>query len=270
MKNNVIIRYVFFVSFSLFHVLQADCAESTISKSSSSSPEKSLSEKSPAKEALVLQSKIHDISRSLKLKERRKNKIQKTIYFSDAKIEKLGKSLLEIKNRQLLAQTRLSGLEEEKRYLLVSIETSSESVSELMRAFYLLQKQGSLKVMLNQEDAGKAGRLKIYHDYLINAYLDQYRVLNDQYRDLELLNKSLSSRLSSLEKLENKNKQQTLELEESYKNRQIELEKLLNQISADESKVDSLKSDQRRLEELAKAIAKLKTTQSSGMSFAKH
>ncbi|MDH3326709.1 MAG: hypothetical protein OEM38_08330 [Gammaproteobacteria bacterium] len=192
MKNNsTIVSCLFFVSFLLFHVLQAHSADRPPSSKS-------------GKESHLLQAEIQKIARSIKLKENQLSSLQKKIYSSDTLIEKLGKAHLDVSNKQVLAKSQLSNLYKEKSQLLNDIASSNQSVAGLMRAFYLLQRQRPLKSLINQEDVGKTGRFEVYHDYLIKDYLRQYRALSHQYEKLDVLEKSLSKRVLVLDKLAEK------------------------------------------------------------------
>ena len=254
MKNSkVIIICAFLVLFSMFHVLPSFAADV-----------------SPSKQSRVLKSKIQKITKSVKLKKNKFSKLEKTIFSTDKKIESLSKKQFELEQKLRKTRLRLAGLEKEKKQLLASISTSNQNLSRLIRAFYILQRQQPLKVLLNQKDMGTVGRLKVYHDYLIRAYTNQSTRLQKQLNEMSTLDKTLSRRQLMLEELLQKNRQQTIQLQKSYKERQQTLAKLQSEIKSATSKIKRLKSDQKRLEKLAKAIAKLKLEKkSSGMSFAK-
>jgi len=256
MKNNsVFYSCLIFVSLSMFHVLQVHA--------SAQSPAKS-------KQTIEgLKSQISSISKSIKLKENQKNSIQKKIHASDKAIEKLSFTLLEISEKQKLARTKLSDLEKNRIDLTRNIESSNNSMSQLMKAFYLLRNRSPGKLLLNQEDVGKSGRLKVYHDYLIEDYLAKYHELSKQLDSLKTLDASLTKRLVMLDELEKKNKEHAKTLKERYAKRHKELTHLKAEIKADSTKIGSLKGAQKRLEALAKAITKLKLKKSSGTSFAK-
>ena len=268
MKNNsVIFSCIFLISFLLFHVLQAYSAERLTTSSTQSSA-------AVKADRTRLQSKISSVSKSIKLKENQRTKIQKRIFSFDKKIEKLGLKHHGLVNKQAEIQARLSGLEQEKRDLVVDIESSNRSMSQLIQAFYLLQTNTPTKALINMENLGDTSRMKVYHDYLIQEYLKQYQLLTKKNDAFATLDQTLSKKLTALEKLTEKNRRQSAILEESYQQRSKILGKLSAEIQSDKSKIKRLKTDQKRLEKLAKAIAKLelksKLSKSSGMSFAKH
>jgi len=260
----------------MFHVLQGHSAErsskeqSTNHSSSTSQKQKTENTSSVKADRKRLQSKISRISNSIKLKENQKTRLQKKIYSFDKKIESLSLTRLELIQKQTKAQDRLDGLEQEKTNLLVGIEASSQSMADLIRAFYILQLKKPVNVLLNQEDVGKTGRMKTYHDYLIKDYLKQYQELNNKYSQLKEIDQSLITRLLVLEKLVEKNNRQATALQESYEERNLALEKLTTEIASDKSEIESLKADEKRLEKLAQAIAKIEKKKTTGMSFAEH
>jgi len=269
MKNHgIILSCVFFVSFFMFHVLPVYSAEQSLNSSSKSfSKQSSVSIKADSQR---LKSNIRSISKSLKLKQNQRSKLQKKIYQFDSQIQKLGDSHLELSQKQTQAKARLAGLAQEKSFLLKNIKSSNQAMAELIRAFYLIQNQQPLKALINGENSSKTARLKIYHDYLIKDYLKQYQVLSEQYETLKTLDVRLNKRLSVLEELEEQNRKQALTLRNRYKQRGLALNKLEAEITSATSKVTRLKADQKRLEKLAREINRIKKAKPSGMSFATH
>ena len=254
MKNNtVIIGFLFFILFLTFHVTHLSAAE-----------------QSPSQSSIQLKSKIKTISKSIQLKESKMSRLQKKMYSTDGKIAALSKSLLKIKGDIDVSQARLAGLEQEKSQLEKKISITGDSLAEMSRLFYMLQMDNPFKAMINQENISRENRIRTYHDYLIKEFEHQSSQLNQQLSSLSVLDKSLIKRISKLEKLAEKNRVKTVKLKTSYEQRSKDVARLSNEIKSDAKKVKRLKTDQKRLEKLAKEIEKLKfAKKSSGMSFAK-
>ena len=257
MKNNsVFFRCVFLVSFLLFHVLQAHSVEQS-----------SASVKADTQRLKVSISKI---SKSVKLKENQWTRLQNKIYSFDRKIEKLGRLHRDLIIQQADVQARLDGLKLEKTDLQANIDTSIKSMSELIRAFHLIETRSSVKSLINGDNITSRSRMKVYHDYLIKEYLAKYQQLNAQYEAFGSIKEKLSKRVSELELLTNRNKQQTEKLQKSYVQRDLALGKLTAQIKSAKVKLRLLKADRKRLGKLAQELARLESIKPSGMSFAKH
>jgi len=254
MKNNtVIIGFLFFVLFLTFHVTHLSAAEQPPSQSSKQ-----------------LKSKIKTISKSIQLKESKMSRLQKKMYSTDRQIAALSKSLTKLKEEIESSQSRLVGLEQEKSQLEEKISKTGDSLADMSRIFYMLQMENPFKAMINRENISKSNRLKTYHDYLIKEFEYQSKQLNQQLSSLSVLDKSLIKRISKLEKLAEKNRVKSDKLKASYKQRSKDVARLSNEIKSGAKKVKRLKTDQKRLEKLAKEIEKLKIAKkSSGMSFAK-
>lgn len=248
MKNKHFYRRFFFVLFLLVLVFQAHADESGQRQ---------------------LKQQIQSISQSLKLKENQKTRLQKKIYASDKKIQRLGDKFLAIKNKQRQSQNRITGLEQEKSSLTSKITASNKTLSQMMRLFYMLPAQTPLNLLISRNNFGKTGRQKVYYDYFIKDYLQQHNKLTTQLVDLNQLDKLLSDQIIELKLLAEKNKKHSLNLELKYQQRSDELAKVIKEIGKRSTKIKLLKNDQKRLEKLAKAIAKLKKKKINGMSFAK-
>ncbi len=258
MKNIGKLIHLFFILFLFFHMISAQSAD------------KKSTEKRPLEQKKQLQKQIRTITQSLKVKENKKNRLQKSIHHSDRKIQKLGTKLLAITEKRAASQKKIAGLEQEKSVVTEKIAASTQILAQMIRAFYMLPTQTPVSLFISQNNFGKSGRQKIYYDYFVKAYLKRHQAYTTQLVNLESLNETLANRITSLVNLADENKRHTASLKLEYEQRKIQLKGLAKEIGKGSSKIRLLKADQKRLEKLAKAIAKLKAKKSTGMSFAKH
>ncbi len=268
MKNiSVTTSCVFFILLSMFHVLQAQSDELSLLTLSSKKAQSAATIKADAQRLKIA---VKRISKSVKIKENQRTKLQKKIFFFDKKIQEQGLALQALFDKKAKTQARLDELEQEKSTLAVDIASANQSMVQLIRAFHLMGTESPTKSLINGDSISNSGRMKVYHQYLVKEYLSQYQTLKKNSEAFDSLNKTLNAELAVFEKLSKKNRRQTAKLQSSYTQRNTSLAKLVAEIKSQNAKVKLLKNDQKRLEKLAKAIAKLKLSRSSGMSFAKH
>jgi len=261
MKNiSIICRCVFFVLFSVFHVLQAHSAEPPASNPSAAKVKA---------DSQRLKAKIQRITNSVKLKESQRSKLQKKIYSFDQKIQKLGQQYQAILVKQDKIQARINRFSEERRSLLADLAAVERTMSRLLQAFYILRANNSLKTWLTPGNRVSPHRVKIYFDYLVKDYNQQYQTLTTKYTAFAEVDQKLDQEQKALEKQLEKNRRQLAVLEENYAKRSASLSRLEKEIKTGQSRITLLKNDQKRLGKLAKAISELDQRKSTGISFAK-
>lgn len=186
---------------------------------------------------------------------------EKNIGVLTVKIDKLNQKI----SKQ---EKQISTLETKEKNYQDSLLEQKQTLGELIRSNYVLQRQGKLAIYLSGVSAEKTNRYLAYHqsldNSLIKAIKKQQKTITDLSKvlnQIRIKNKSLQKTLKELTTQKQKNSQQQL-------NRQKIISALNNEIKNNQEKLNQLNTDQKNLTTIVK---KLKPTniKFSELNFAK-
>jgi murein hydrolase activator len=156
---------------------------------------------------------------------------------------------------------KLKGLEEQiqKRYerlnqlnnIIVAHERSlaneQQYLSSQLRSAYMNGRSDYLKLLLNQEDPAKVGRVLAYYDYYIKARTRSINLIRDKVNLVDELRASIQSETDLLEQLKQRQFIKKEELLAYRESRNTILERLQDDIKSKGQELESLKEHERKL-----------------------
>ena len=77
------------------------------------------------------------------------------------------------------------------------LESERGALRQQVRAAYLMGRQQQAKLLLNQEDPGRLGRVLTYYDYLNRARVRQIETIRAQFERLQAVEQQLAGRSST-------------------------------------------------------------------------
>ncbi|EHQ51301.1 peptidase M23 [Ectothiorhodospira sp. PHS-1] len=151
-------------------------------------------------------------------------------------------------------ETRLRELERRQRDEMARLETHRTALATQLRSAYQTGRQDHLKLLLNQEDPARVGRMLIYYEHYnlarharIEAATQALAALNETRHQLDL------TRLQQTEQRRTLLAHQE-QLERQRRERGQVLEKLRREIAQAGTSLSRLQTDQESLEELLKTL----------------
>lgn len=161
--------------------------------------------------------------------------------------------VLEEERQRYLAE--VERLENHRNEYLASLGRRLERLSAQIGTSYRLAKQSRLKLILNQDDPARLGRLLAYYDYLNRAQVEKISELKEALTTLDAMQEPIDRELIRIEAVQIKQQQ----LIERLNGQRSERNKLLAALSAaidsDETKLRELQRNRRDLEALIERLA---------------
>jgi septal ring factor EnvC (AmiA/AmiB activator) len=172
----------------------------------------------------------------------------------DLAIQKANLDYRELERQKSEHATQLARLEEQKSVYLASIGERLEILAGQVNSAYRGSGQTRLKLVLNQDDPEKLGRMLAYYDYLNRAQVNKISQLKEALSTLEGMQRSIDRELQRIESVQREQEEIRNELQRQRENRNILLVQLADQITSEESRLKELRQNQRDLEALLERL----------------
>ncbi len=162
---------------------------------------------------------------------------------TEAKIDRLDKNISELRNELEKLQHKLN--------------TQRQSLSEQIRAAYAIGRQQQVKMLLNQQDPAKMGRVIVYFDYLNRAREQHIADFLDSISQKQRVEEELNTaRKEHEESLKTRKTQKNTLLSQRVKRKQL-LARLEQEISNQEKNLSELEDSRNRIENLLMSLGEL-------------
>ncbi len=161
-------------------------------------------------------------------------------------------------------QEELRGQQEQTQALGLEIEAAeaqlireSDALSNQVRMNYLSGRQEKLKLLLNQENPARLGRMMIYYDYLNRARRERVNIFITETANLAELESNSRDSLSRLISLEDAQETELLELEGARQERQIAISRIETDILGAGGDIARLREEEERLRQVIEEVSAL-------------
>ena len=148
----------------------------------------------------------------------------------------------------------LANLERQRTDYLATLETRMGQLAEQVRAAYQMGGQTRIKLILNQDDPARAGRMLAYYDYLNRVQVKKISMLKDALTTLDTMQKSIDEELETLERVQTEQRAVLAELNGQKRAREDLVAQLALQIDSEEAKLRELEQNRKDLEALIERL----------------
>jgi septal ring factor EnvC (AmiA/AmiB activator) len=149
----------------------------------------------------------------------------------------------------------LATLESQREIYLSSLEDRLGQLAEQVRSSYQMGNQSRIKLVLNQDDPARLGRMLAYYDFLNRAQVQKISSLKEALTTLEAMQKSIDQELSRVVSVQNEQRIVLEELSQQRRAREILLAQLSSQIDNEESRLGELEQNRKDLEALLERLS---------------
>lgn len=204
-----------------------------------------------------LQQEINKLQTWLKETESEHDKLNQQLRLSDEKIGAIAKKIDETRNKLNEERARLKKLQAEQSQLRVLKAEQKKQLAKQINGAQKLGNQGSIKVLLNQDDPQQISRMLKYYEYFNQARIESIQTLIKNLKRLNNIESEILVQQNQLIKTENsllkKNKQLNSE-KQQHKKLLASLELQRQQKSND---LNQKQKDRKRLQQLIAEVATL-------------
>ena len=163
---------------------------------------------------------------------------------------KLSRSIQTLNQQQQQTQQRLKEILQEVQQQNSWLQTQKTQLAGQVKSAYALGRQEQLKLLFNQQDAGRTSRIMTYYQYFNKARLDKLSRLNSSLRLLNTLEKEKHLERQQLTDLINNKTQQQNELDQTAIERKKILAKIKKEYRQGSTQLSRLKKDEQQLKHL--------------------
>ena len=204
-----------------------------------------------------LQQEIDKLQQWLKDTESEHDKLNEKLRLSDEKIGALAKKIDDTRSQLNEERSRLKKLQAEQSQLRFLKSEQKQQLAKQLTGAQKIGNQGSIKVLLNQDDPQQISRMLKYYEYFNQARMESIQTLITNLKRLNNIESEILAQQNKLIKTENsllkKNKQLNSE-KKQHKKLLASLEKRRQQKSSD---LSQKQKDQKRLQQLITEVATL-------------
>lgn len=157
-----------------------------------------------AKEAELkkVRGRIDSIRRAIHADAERRDALAGQVKEAELKIQSARERLSDVRAQRIASENRLSDLEEEQATTNKRIDAEREALGAELKVAYMNGHQEQLKLLLNQQDPARLGRMMAYYGYFGRARAERITAISEHLAHLELIAENIALETEKLRELE--------------------------------------------------------------------
>jgi septal ring factor EnvC (AmiA/AmiB activator) len=205
-------------------------------------------------ELQAVKSEIDRITRQVSAEQVERDRLTRELRSAEVSVGKARETLDGVRHERAERAARRATLAAERREAQTGIAKERVALAGQLRAAYLIGHEEPLKLLLNQKDPARAGRMFVYYSYFGRARADEIHAIENNVARLEQLDTELATEDAKLAELEKRQRAQLSEVEQARSRRTLVLANLETQSHTRAQNLEKLRSQQAGLEKLLREL----------------
>jgi murein hydrolase activator len=197
-----------------------------------------------------VKSEIDRITRQVSGDQVERDRLTRELRSAEVSVGKARESLESVRHERAERAARRAALAAEKRDAQATIAKGRAALTGQLRAAYLIGHGEPLKLLLNQKDPARAGRMFVYYSYFGRERAEEIHTIEANVTRLDELDTELSAQDQKLAELEKQQRTQLTEVEQARSRRTVVLANLEAESHTRAQSLEKLRSQQAGLEKL--------------------
>ena len=197
-----------------------------------------------------MKSEIERVTRQVSNDEVEKSRLSKELRSAELSVGKAREGLEGVRRQRAETAARRTALAAEQKQRESDLSRERAELAGQLRAAYMIGREEPLKLLLNQKDPERAGRMFAYYGYFGRARAGQIHQIEDNVQTLAQLDTQLEAEDGKLAELEKSQKAQLADLEDARQHRSVVLASLEAESHTRTESLERLRSQQAGLEKL--------------------
>jgi septal ring factor EnvC (AmiA/AmiB activator) len=197
-----------------------------------------------------LNSRIEKVRQSVNVDVEKRDKLSAQLRDAELGVQSAKRELDGIRAQRIEAEARLRSLEAEKADRERELDGERSALAGELRAAYFNGREEQLKLLLNQEDPARFGRMLAYYGYFGRARAERIQGIRDKLEHLALLREKIAAETTRLQDLESRQEAELATLRTAQDSR-------TRAVAAIDQRVKSRGGELQRLQSQAKSLEKL-------------
>jgi septal ring factor EnvC (AmiA/AmiB activator) len=206
------------------------------------------------KQLEAVKTEIDRISRQVSGEQVERDRLTRELRSAEISVGKARGDLEGVRRERAERAARRASLTAEKRDAQASIAKGRVALAGQLRAAYLIGQEEPLKLLLNQKDPARAGRMFVYYSYFGRARADEIHTIESNVTRLEQLDTQLADEDTKLAELEKQQRAQLAQVEQARSNRTLVLANLESESRTRAQSLEKLRTQQAGLEKLLREL----------------
>lgn len=198
--------------------------------------------------------RIESIRKAIHADAERRDALAGQLKSAELAVQSAREQLAGVRAQRVAAEKRLTELNSERREREERVDRERAALGGELATLYMNGRQEQLKLLLNQQDPARLGRVLTYYGYFGRARADRIARISDELEHLRLLNDSISAEASRLRDLEQKNEQNVKSLSGARAQRAQTLAQVKSKLKTRNQELAKLQRDARSLEKLVEEL----------------
>jgi len=214
-------------------------------------------------ELQAVKSEIERVTRQVSEEAVAKDRLSKELKNAELSVGKAREGLDGVRRSRAEQASKRSSLAAQKKAREADLAQNRGALAGQLRAAYQIGREEPLKLLLNQKDPERAGRMFVYYSYFGRARADQIHDIETDVQAIADLDEQVQAEDAKLAELEKQQRADLMELEQARVKRSGVLASLTAESNSHAQSLERLKSQQGSLEkllaELRRAMEKFPT-----------
>lgn len=201
-----------------------------------------------------LRERIGSIKQDIDRDTRKRSKAQSAVQEAEQQISLIHRRLREISAQRQAGQARRNTLSAQRDELLGQLGHEQTALAGQVRAAYVAGREERLKLLLNQEDPARLGRMMVYYDYFNRMRARTIDRVSGQILALQEVDAKLEQEIARLGQLEKERTEELARLEKARSQRAEAVASLDQDLASKGTQVAQLEEQARVLEKLVQEL----------------
>jgi septal ring factor EnvC (AmiA/AmiB activator) len=207
-----------------------------------------------SQELARIRERMQAIDQTLQKDRLQKDDLGRELRGAEQSIAQLSRTLHKIEADAAVQEHAVAQTRQQRAAVARQLESERGALRQQVRAAYLMGRQQQAKLLLNQEDPGRLGRVLTYYDYLNRARVRQIDTIRLQLERLQEVEKNLQAQLDKLHAMEEERRSTLEQLTSRRNQRRSTLEQIAARIRNQSRELARLREDEARLQNLMSSV----------------
>jgi murein hydrolase activator len=205
-------------------------------------------------ELQAVKSEIDRITKEVSDEQVERDRLTRELKSSELSVGKARENLESVRQERAERGARRAALAAEKKGAQATIAKGRADLAGQIRAAYLIGAEEPLKLLLNQRDPERAGRMFVYYSYFGRARAGEIHAIESSVERLDQVDTELASEEEKLAQLEKQQRVELNQVEQARAKRTVVLANLEAESHTKAQNLEKLRSQQTGLEKLLKEL----------------
>jgi len=205
-------------------------------------------------ELQAVKAEIERVTRQVSEEQVERNKVSRELRTAEVSVARARERLDGVRRERSECASKRSTLAAERRTREGDLLQNRGALAGQLRAAYLIGRDEPLKLLLNQQDPSRAGRMFVYYSYFGRARAQQIHGIENDVQTIAGLDEELQAQDTKLAELEKQQRADLADLEQARAKRSEVLASLTAESNSHAQNLEQLKSQQGGLEKLLREL----------------